>query len=48
MEWTVFVFEKEIRFAFKDNGHGYVNELEGLSQQPCQQADLHMSKQLSQ
>ena len=36
------------RFAFKDHGHGFVNELEGLSQQPCMQADLHMSNQLSQ
>ena len=36
------------RFAFKDHGHGFVNELEGLSQQPCMQADLHMSFQLSQ
>ena len=42
------IFLPEIsRFAFKDHGHGFVNELEGLSQQPCMQADLHMSNQLS-
>ena len=40
-------FLKISRFAFKDHGHGFVNELEGLSQQPCMQADLHMSNQLS-
>ena len=44
--WRLWVKWKS-RFAFKDNGHGFVNELEGLSQQPCMQADLHMSNQLS-
>ena len=39
--------KQKLRFAFKDHGHGFVNELEGLSQQPCMQADLHMSNQLS-
>ena len=43
----IFFFLKISRFAFKDHGHGFVNELEGLSQQPCMQADLHMSNQLS-
>jgi len=45
--WRLGKFYGDSRFAFKDNGHGFVNELEGLSQQPCQQADLHMSNQLS-
>jgi len=45
--WRLGKFYSDARFAFKDNGHGYVNELEGLSQQPCQRADLHMSSQLS-
>merc|ERR1719430_2422976 len=45
--WRLGKFYADSRFAFKDNGHGFVNELEGLSQQPCMQADLHMSNQLS-
>jgi len=45
--WRLGKFYSDARFAFKDNGHGYVNELMGLSEQPCQQADLHMSNQLS-
>jgi len=46
--WRLGKFYADSRFAFKDHGHGFVNELEGLSQQPCMQADLHMSFQLSQ
>jgi len=45
--WRLGKFYADSRFAFKDHGHGFVNELEGLSQQPCMQADLHMSNQLS-
>merc|ERR1719334_1182757 len=45
--WKLGRFYGDSQFAFKDNGHGYVNELEGLSEQPCQKADLHMSDQLS-
>ena len=45
--WRLGKFYADSRFAFKDNGHGYVNELEGLSQQPCQKADLRISEQLT-
>ena len=45
--WRLGKFYADSRFAFKDNGHGYVNELEGLSQQPCQMADLRVSEQLT-
>ena len=45
--WRLGKFYADSRFAFKDNGHGFVNELEGLSQQPCQRADLSISEQLS-
>ena len=47
LDFFLIFFLKISRFAFKDHGHGFVNELEGLSQQPCMQADLHMSNQLS-
>ena len=45
--WRLGKFYGDSRFAFKDNGHGYVNELEGLSQQPCQKVDLKISEQLT-
>jgi len=45
--WRLGKFYGDSRFAFKDHGHGYVNELEGLCQQPCMNVDLHMSNQLS-
>ena len=45
--WRLGKFYGDSKFAFKDNGHGYVNELEGLAQQPCQKADLSISEQLS-
>ena len=34
--WRLGKFYSDSRFAFKDGGHGYVNELEGLAEQPCQ------------
>ena len=46
--WRLGNFYSDSRFAFKDGGHGYVNELEGLAQQPCQKADLRVSEQLTQ
>jgi len=45
--WRLGKFYADSHFAFKDNGHGYVNELEGLADQPCQKADLHFSGQLT-
>ena len=46
--WRLGKFYSDARFAFKDGGHGYVNELEGLSEQACQKADLRVSEQLTQ
>jgi len=46
--WRLGKFYSDSRFAFKDKGHGYVNELEGLSEQPCMAVDLHVSEQLTQ
>ena len=45
--WRLGKFFGDSSFASKDNGHGYVNELEGLSQQACEQADLSVSEQLT-
>ena len=46
--WRLGKFYSDARFAFKDGGHGFVNELEGLSEQACQKADLRVSEQLTQ
>ena len=46
--WRLGKFYSDARFAFKDGGHGFVNELEGLSEQACQKADLRISEQLTQ
>jgi len=46
--WRLGKFYADSRFARLDNGHGFVNELLGLSKQPCQRVDVHMTKQLTQ
>ena len=46
--WRLGKFYSDARFAFKDGGQGYANELEGLSEQACQRADLRVSEQLTQ
>ena len=46
--WRLGKFYSDARFAFKDGGHGFANELEGLSEQACQKADLRISEQLTQ
>jgi len=46
--WRLGKFFGDARFATKNNGEGYKNELIGLSQQPCQHADVHISNQMTQ
>jgi len=46
--WRLGKFFADSRFATKNNGDGYMNEIMGLSKQPCQKADVHISKQMTQ
>jgi len=38
----------EAKFATKDDGHGFVNELEGCTEQPAQEVDQHICESLTE
>jgi len=46
--WRLGKFFADTRFAWGNGGTAYKNELVGLTQQPCQKADVHITKQMTQ
>jgi len=46
--WRLGKFYGDSRFARGDGGRAYINELIGLSKQPCQKADVCITKQMTQ
>lgn len=46
--WRLGKFYSDSRFARGHGGQDYKNELIGLSKQPCQKVDVHITKQMTQ